>query len=269
MVYVHLTNHVHYQASYFKFYTNVKDAVRQSSEKAFIEPMEDRPNLHKVMFARVQKILFDGTRVVGVQYLHENQTKTVKAGREVIVSAGALITPQILMLSGIGDVKYLREMGIPVVADVPGVGNNFHDHVRCDINFTTTLEFPKDGHLTKDNLELYNKHKIGSFASNFAGVAHIRTRHSKTDDDVQGQICLSYEASKATNSSTGYNFMIRLLNWVHKPLARGTIRLRSLDQLDDPLIDPQYLADKKDWETMYDILVHMLGVAQTKPFRGK
>jgi choline dehydrogenase-like flavoprotein len=100
----------------------VKDGKRHSVAAAFLVPILDRPNLTVQTGALATRLLFEGTRTVGVEYLHEGTLHHVHVDREVILSAGAFDSPKLLMLSGIGNAEYLRLLNIPVVADLPGVG---------------------------------------------------------------------------------------------------------------------------------------------------
>ena len=107
----------------------VKDGKRHSTAAAFLLPILHRPNLTVTTGALVTRLLFDGTRAVGVEYLHEGTLHQIKVNQEVILSAGAFDSPKLLMLSGIGDAKHLQAMGIPVAVDLPGVGQNLQDHI--------------------------------------------------------------------------------------------------------------------------------------------
>ncbi|KAK5634994.1 hypothetical protein RRF57_010707 [Xylaria bambusicola] len=112
---------------------------RCHAAKAYYEPIRQRENLHVILNAHVTKIIFsDGEpqpKAIGVQYSHEGQTKIASAGKEIIISAGALQSPKLLELSGIGNAEILRRNGIEVVKDLPGVGENLQDHLVCDITF--------------------------------------------------------------------------------------------------------------------------------------
>ena len=106
----------------------VKDGKRHSAAAAFLLPILQRPNLTITTGALVTRLLFEGTRTVGVEYMHEGTLHQVRVNKEVILSAGAFDSPKLLMLSGIGDAEQLQAMGIPVVVDLPGVGQNLQDH---------------------------------------------------------------------------------------------------------------------------------------------
>jgi choline dehydrogenase len=123
-------------AGFYQF--TIKDGKRHSTAAAFLLPILDRPNLTTTTGALVTRLLFEGTRTVGVEYLHEGTLHQVSVNQEVIVSAGSFDSPKLLMLSGIGDAAHLQALGIPVVADLPGVGQNLQDHVLVPITYQAT-----------------------------------------------------------------------------------------------------------------------------------
>jgi choline dehydrogenase len=106
----------------------IKDGKRHSAAAAFLQPILQRPNLSVTTGAVVTRLLFEGNRAVGVEYLHEGTLHQAQVNKEVILSAGAFDSPKLLMLSGIGNAEHLRSFGIPVVVDLPGVGQNLQDH---------------------------------------------------------------------------------------------------------------------------------------------
>ena len=125
-----------------------KDGRRCSAAVAFLDPIRGRPNLTLKTGAEVTRLLIEGKRAVGVEYQQEGQTHQVRADREVILSAGALQSPKLLMLSGIGPADHLREHAIPVVANLPGVGQNLQDHVQVPFVFRTRTARPSPQLLT-------------------------------------------------------------------------------------------------------------------------
>ncbi|MFL9454208.1 GMC family oxidoreductase [Tolypothrix bouteillei VB521301_2] len=116
----------------------IKDGKRHSAATAFLVPILQRPNLTVTTGALVTRLLFEGTRTVGVEYLHEGLLHQVRVNREVILSAGAFDSPKLLMLSGIGDAAYLQALGVSVVADLPGVGQNLRDHILIPVAYQAT-----------------------------------------------------------------------------------------------------------------------------------
>ncbi|MBC7997785.1 MAG: GMC family oxidoreductase N-terminal domain-containing protein [Leptolyngbya sp.] len=142
----------------------VKDGKRHSAAAAFLVPILQRPNLTVTTGALVTRLLFEGTRAVGVEYLHEGTLHQVRVNQEVILSAGAFDSPKLLMLSGIGDAKHLQALGVPVVVDLPGVGQNLQDHpivhvvyqVAQDLHAASTSSIAEAGLFlhTEENQEI-------------------------------------------------------------------------------------------------------------------
>jgi choline dehydrogenase len=119
---------------------SVRQGVRQSSVEVFLRPARSRPNLVIKTSALARRVLTEGRKAVGVEYERQGTIENVLATREVILAAGAIGSPQILMLSGIGPASHLQEHGIAVVADLPGVGENLHDHPYTTCTYRTTAE---------------------------------------------------------------------------------------------------------------------------------
>ena len=144
-------------------------------------------NLTAVTHAHVTRILFEGRRAIGVEYVHQHSIKQAFADREVILCGGAINSPQILMLSGVGDVDHLREHGINVVMDLPGVGQNLQDHPLLPIVLVETVEdYGRDYSLTSVAYQEYLRHRSGTFTLNASGIGgFIRTRDDIDLPDVQ------------------------------------------------------------------------------------
>jgi choline dehydrogenase len=130
-------NGMHQEGAGF-YQLTVKDGKRHSAASAFLVPILQRPNLTIKTGALVTRLLFDGNRTVGVEYLHDGTLHQVRSNKEVILSAGAFDSPKLLLLSGIGDTAYLQSLGIDVVADLPGVGQNLQDHLLVTVVQETT-----------------------------------------------------------------------------------------------------------------------------------
>lgn len=124
------------------FHVNMKDGLRLSTAKSYLLPALERPNLTLIANAQAARLLFEGIRCVGVEYLHDGTTKTAHTNGEIIVCAGTMETPKLLMLSGIGDPDQLKQFDIPVIAAVPGVGRNLHDHVLLSVVFDLAQPVP-------------------------------------------------------------------------------------------------------------------------------
>jgi choline dehydrogenase len=129
-----------------------KNGQRASGATAFLTPVMDRPNLIIRTGAEVTRVLFDGRRVSGVEFVKDGTVHRVHVEREVIVSAGAVQSPKILMLSGLGPADHLRSLAIPVVVDLPGVGQNLQDHIQLPVVFRSKVSLPMPTLLTGNTL---------------------------------------------------------------------------------------------------------------------
>jgi len=117
----------------------IEDGLRHSIVAAYLRPIAEHPSLRVLLRARARRLLFDGRRCVGVEFTREGKTERIHAG-EVVVSGGTIGSPQLLMLSGVGPAEHLRSHGIDVVADLPGVGENLHDHLLSPVIFSAERE---------------------------------------------------------------------------------------------------------------------------------
>lgn len=210
------------------FHVNMKDGKRLSAAKAYLFPALGRPNLTLVADAQATRLLFDGKRCSGVEYLHNGAIKTAHTDGEVIVCAGTMETPKLLMLSGIGDADHLKQFDIPVVAPVPGVGQNLHDHVLLSVVFDLAQPAPFPRPISTP---------VGLFCKSNSGWM--------TPDLELIWMPTTFELSKSEESD---GLMIVLA--LQRPLSRGTIRLASTNPLDAPLVDPNYFAALSDLERL-------------------
>jgi choline dehydrogenase len=209
-----------------------KQGHRVSGATAFLAPIKGRSNLTIETGAEVTRLVLDKTKVVGVEYRQNGQTHQVNAVREVILSAGALQSPKLLMLSGIGPGEHLQEHGIPVVVDLPGVGQNLQDHLQLPIVFRTKTERPNTTLLT-------------------GNVLFVNTRTDQPDapPDLQLNFTPSVPEPLAPILNFGVPVCI-FLGILVQPKSVGEIRLRSSDPQAAPVIDPRYLSDPADVKTL-------------------
>lgn len=213
-------------------HVNIKDGKRHSANEAYLEPfLGVRPNLTLLTGAQTTRLLFEGKRCVGVEYVANGETQTVRADNEVIVCAGAIESPHILMNSGIGYPEHLSEFGIQVVADVPGVGKNFHNHVLTGLIYECKQPVPQ-GNNNLSESALFCKSEPGWVGPDIQmGFVHVPF------SIIVGQ--------NHPNSIT-------ILPGVVRPLSRGWIRLASANPLDKPLINPNYLGNHSDLVRLKD-----------------
>ncbi len=231
-----------------------RDGLRCSAAKAFLDAAVDRANLVVATQAHATRIVFEGDRAVGVEYLQGGERKLAGARREVLLSAGAFGSPQLLMLSGVGPADHLRALGLPIVLDAPGVGANLHDHPDVVIGYTsdsTELVGLQPRWIPRALREWgrFRRDRAGMMTTNFAEAGgFLRTNTQETEPDVQLHfvVAIVSDHARKLQFSLGFSCHVCLL----RPRSRGTLRLASADPLADPLIDPAFLSDDDDVERM-------------------
>jgi len=206
---------------------NVVNEVRQSAADAYLAPAAARPNLTIVTGAYVRRVLIEHTSCRGIEYTTGGQIRTSLADREVVLTAGVIGTPHLLLLSGVGPGQHLRELGIDVVADVPGVGANLHDHPKAEVAYTTTRP-------VRTGLYARKPHVL------------LRSEPSTRPDLQIIFIESAIHPRWVPGPEDGYSVIFSLMT----PASRGSLRLASNDPRQPPLIDPNYLADERDMERM-------------------
>ena len=201
---------------------SIEDGVRHSTAAAYLHPVEDHPNLEVRLGAHARRLLFDGTRCVGIEWSRGGSVEEAHAG-EVVVSGGTIGSPQLLLLSGVGPAEHLRAVGVDVVADLPGVGGNLHDHLLSPVIFSAEREVgPPSPGLPACQTHLF-----------------WRTRPGVPVPDIQP---IHFMVPMYEEWMEGPDNGFTLLGGMVRPASRGSIRLTGPD-LDDPLlIDPNILS---------------------------
>ncbi|AYO52976.1 GMC family oxidoreductase [Acinetobacter wuhouensis] len=228
---------------------------RCSSARAYLFPHRERKNLTIETHAQTHRILIENGVAVGVEYKQNGQLKQIRARREVLLSAGAMQSPQILMLSGVGDQQELMQHGIEVKKHLPGVGKNFHDHPDfifaykvSEIQGTFGLSIAGSIDLFKQ-IGRYRKERRGLITTNFAECGgFIKSSDEQTVPNLQLHFVVALVDNHARTMHTGHGISchVCLLN----PKSRGTIKI-SGSSIDDPLlIDPDFYGDESDLEEM-------------------
>ena len=244
-----------------------KDGQRHSAADAYLKPVLDRANLTAVTGAQVTRVRFDGQEAVGVEYVRdESETpETVDASEEVILSAGAINSPQLLMLSGIGPADHLTDHDISVVADLPGVGRNLQDHLQVKVNYACEKPVTLESADSLWNLLKYLVLKRGPLTSNVAEAGGF-TSVLEGDErpDIQFHFGPSYSVNHGFDNPDGHGFWLGAL--CLRPDSRGQVSLQSADPFDDPSIDPQYLTEGDDLERLLEGVKLVRDILQAEPF---
>lgn len=207
---------------------NIKDFKRQSSATAFLRPAMEAGDITVLTDAPAIKLVIENGRCKGVTYLHHGKPHTVHADQEVILSAGAIDSPRLLMLSGVGSVADLHRVGIEAVADLP-VGQGLQDHVLgAGVNYEATGPVP---------LSDYNHSEVYMW--------------ERSDSRLPAPDMIALYVSvpfAATGHQLGYEHGYCILSGVARPHSRGHVTLASSDPMVPPIVDPNYLAEEQDWK---------------------
>jgi choline dehydrogenase len=235
-------------AGYYQLFT--RHGWRCSAAVGYLKPARRRANLAVETNAQATRVLFDGRRAIGVEYRQGGETKTVRAGREVILAAGALQSPQLLQLSGVGDPAHLNAFDVPVVHALPGVGANLQDHLQLRLLYRCTKPIT-----TNDDLNSWWRSlRIGAqwlFARSGPlavginqGGLFTRVLPESATPDVQFHFAtLSADLAGAKpHPFPGFTFSVCQL----RPSSRGRVAIASADPLDAPSMQPNYLTTPDD-----------------------
>ncbi|QBL95022.1 Alcohol dehydrogenase [Komagataeibacter saccharivorans] len=229
----------------------IRNNRRCSTAQGYLRPALKRSNLHVVTGAQVLRIVFSGSRATGVEYAVRGDRHIVQADQEVIVTSGAIGTPKLLMLSGIGPGEHLRQHNIRVVRDLPGVGQNLQDHFGIDI----VAELKRHDSFNKYNQMhwmfwaglQYAMFNSGPVTSNVveAGAFWYADRNAPCPD-LQFHFLAGAGAEAGVSSVSKGTSGITLNSYTLRPKSRGTVKLQSSDPADAPVVDPNFLADPDD-----------------------
>ncbi|MBJ9939258.1 choline dehydrogenase [Burkholderia multivorans] len=232
-----------------------KHGERWSAARAYLLPhIGRRSNLTVETHAHVRRILLEGTRAVGIEVVQNGVVRVLHARREVILAAGALQTPQILMLSGIGPTQELARHGIQTVQHLPGVGRNLQDHPDFVFGYRTrsldTMGISPGGSLRMlREILRFRRERRGMLTSNFAeGGGFLKTRPGLDAPDIQLHFVVALVDNHARRMHPGHGLSCHVC--LLRPRSRGSVTLRSNDPLAAPLIDPAFFDDPQDIEDM-------------------
>lgn len=250
-----------------------KNGERWSAARGYLHPhIGRRPNLLVETGARVLRIVIENGRAVGAVVRQDGRERTLRARREVILSAGALQSPQILMLSGIGEGAHLASLGIDVVHHLPGVGTDLQDHPDFVFGYTAKstdlvgLSLGGGLRLLRE-IGRWRRERRGMVASNFAEAGgFFRTRPDLPAPDAQIHFVVAMVDDHARRLRAGHGFSTHVC--LLRPKSRGTLRLASADPLADPLIDPAFLEHPDDVADMVAAFRHTRRIMEAPALAG-
>ena len=209
---------------------------RHSSAVGYLRPALERKNFTALPFAQVTRLLIEGQRCIGLQYLHEGEVKEARAAKEVIVCAGAINSPQLLMLSGIGPADHLTDLGIQSVLDLPGVGQNLADHVQVPIAYHCNRPISLVGKDEPEQAKRYAQEKMGLLTSNLGeSGGFVRLDPASPAPELQYHFGPDWFVRHGFECPDGHGFTV--LAGLVGSKSVGELKLQSKDPLAPPLID--------------------------------
>lgn len=259
-----------------QFFEGKRAGRRCSAAAGYLHPVMNRPNLTVVTGALAQEILFDAQRAIGVRYSCNGRDQKVLAKAEVIVASGAFGSPQLLMLSGIGDPDQLQSFEIPVRSALPGVGQNLQDHIDFVLAYKSKI---KDGFGIElaagpkmiSEIMKWRQDGSGLIASPMAeGGAFLKTSPDLGRPDIQLHFVVSVVDDHARKLHHGYGFSCHVC--VLRPQSKGRVFLESKDPNKAPGIDPNFLGKQRDFDVLLKgakLTREILNAPALSKYRGK
>lgn len=266
----------HQQEGFGVMDMTIKQGRRWNTAQAYLRPVLDRSNLRAETGAMVQRILFDGDTAIGVEYIQKSKTVRVKARREVILSGGAINSPQLLMLSGIGDEADLKALGIDVVAHRPGVGQNLQDHLELYVQQACTrpltlYKYTHQPHKTIAGVTWFiNNDKGACRTAHLEAGGFIRSEAGIRHPDIQFHFLPSQVIDHGRVDPQVHAYQCHV--GPMRQTSRGYLKLKSSNPADHPIIQPNLLSTERDrWEMRQAVKLTREILAQPAfaPFRGE
>ncbi len=245
-----------------------REGNRLSCAQAFLAPVRDRPNLHVETWCQVLNVIFEGTRAVGVTAKRLSELMEFRASEEVIVCGGAYSSPALLTLSGLGRPEELELLQVPVVADVPGMGQNLSDHVNAAVQWNFNTEETLFMALNDDTLAQWAEQGTGPLTSNFAEAGgFIRTVAATSEDaDIQLHFLGSFLLAEGTYPAENHG--LGAMACVLKPESRGMVAVVAPDPTSKPMILHNYLAEEADQKSLIEGIRTVAGLADHEPLKS-
>ena len=241
-----------------------RDGLRGSTAATYLREAEDRPNLEVATHVQVLKVLFDGTRAVGVQAVRDGEVVEYRSDGEVLLCAGSYNSPQLLMLSGIGRGAELAALQIAPVAEVPGVGLNLQDHPIAGISYMSDREGSLFGAMTEENLTRFVTEGQGPLTSNGVEAGgFLRTRTDLDAPDIQVHFIPAQFQEEGLVPGTGHGFTMG--GNVTKAVSRGYVAVVSPDPTAKPHIVHNYYSEPEDMRSQVAGLRMCMEIARTAP----
>lgn len=264
-----------HQEGFGPMHMTVRDGVRESTSRAYLDPVRKRPNLTVLTQAQVLKIEINENRATGITLTTKGQTQTLQARQEVILSAGSIASPALLQHSGIGDEKHLAAVGITPIHHLPGVGENLQDHLEVYFQFHC-----KQPVSLNNKLCLFSKALIGArwilfrdglgATNHFESCAFIRSKSGLKSPDIQYHFLPAAMRYDGTPSTKGHGFQVHV--GPNKPSSRGRVKITSNDASAAPSILFNYYQHEDDiaaWRQCIRLTREIMQQAAMDPYRGE
>ncbi|SNS28688.1 choline dehydrogenase [Actinacidiphila glaucinigra] len=261
------------QEGFAAFDRNVHRGRRLSAARAYLDPVRGRPNLTVRTRALVTRVLFEGKRAVGVEYERRKGTREQVRAREVVLCGGAINSPQLLQLSGVGDARGLSALGVDVVHDLPGVGENLQDHLEVYVQYACTQPVSMQPYLAKWRYPFIGLQWL--FRKGPAATNHFEAGgFARSNEDVEYPnlmfhflpIAVRYDGSAPAG---GHGYQVHVGPMYSD--ARGTVKIRSRDPREKPALRFNYLSteqDRREWVEAVRVARDILGRPALAPFNG-
>ena len=237
------------QEGFGPYQLTIHEGRRWSAASAYLRPALKRPNLTVQSHALVSRILFEGTKAVGIEYVQRGEVVQVHVNQEVLLCGGAVNSPQVLLLSGIGDEKVLRNFNIPVIADLRAVGRNLQDHLDCPVQYECKLPitlYSQSNPLAAAKTGLQYL-LFGTGLATGQGLesgAFLKSRPDLETPDLQFHFISALMFDHTRKKADRHGFMAHVCQL--RPESRGYISIRSTDPFAPPIIQPNYLEAEED-----------------------
>lgn len=239
------------QEGFGPMHMTVQGGKRCSAARAYLAPVKDRDNLTILTHVRVHKVIMDGKRAIGVRYRKDSDMREARTNNKVILSAGSIGSPQLLQHSGIGDASHLKKIGIDVVHDLPGVGENLQDHLEFYFQYRCKKPITING-----KLDWFSKGIIGAkwlffkkglgVTNHFESCAFIRSKEGVKWPDMQYHFMPAAIRYDGKSAFDGHGFQVHVGH--NKPKSRGFVKVQSADPEQAPKIQFNYLKEQEDIE---------------------
>jgi choline dehydrogenase len=262
------------QEGFGPYQLTIHEGRRWSAATAYLKPALERANLTIASHAHVARVLFEGKRAIGIEYIQNKQRQQARATREVILSGGAINTPQLLMLSGIGDGEILRRFDIALVQELKGVGRNLQDHLDCSVQYEcsepiTLYSQANPLRAAKTGLQYLLFRSGLATGQGLESGAFLKSRPDLETPDLQFHFIAALMFDHTRRQADRHGFMAHVCQL--RPQSRGFISIKSSDPLVAPLIQPNYLEAEEDLRALREgvkIAREIFAQEAFDPYRG-